>query len=156
MPRLLGLPAPTMTDPQVGEGFHVLPIGDSTSSSTMAAPLPPSRGCALNHLFARHCAVALMVDLRRCGPPSGPPNTQILAEPSILWAKQRYRGRLLRLGEMSDDDAQSLHRGSGGSTYTRKAHATREAPKRGRVRDDRTNWTPVRDRPGALGWRRGS
>jgi hypothetical protein len=30
---------------------------------------------------------------------------------------------------MSDDDAQSLHRGSGGSTYTRKAHATREAPK---------------------------
>jgi hypothetical protein len=57
---------------------------------------------------------------------------------------------------MSDDDAQPLHRGSGGSTYTRKAHATREAPKRGRDRDDRTNWTPVRDRPGALGWRRGS
>ena len=42
--------------------------------------------------------------------------------------RQRYRGRLLRLGEMSDDDAQPLHRGSGGSTYTRKAHATREAP----------------------------
>ena len=29
---------------------------------------------------------------------------------------------------LSEDDAQSLHRGSGGSTYTRKAHATREAP----------------------------
>jgi hypothetical protein len=29
---------------------------------------------------------------------------------------------------MSEDDAQSLHRGSGGSTYTRKAYATREAP----------------------------
>ena len=42
--------------------------------------------------------------------------------------RQRYRGRLLRLGEMSDDDAQPLHRGSGGSTHTRKAHATREAP----------------------------
>src|SRR6202021_1855624 len=42
--------------------------------------------------------------------------------------RQRYRGRLIRLGEMSDDDAQPLHRGSGGSTYTRKAHATREAP----------------------------
>jgi hypothetical protein len=42
--------------------------------------------------------------------------------------RQRYRGRPLRLGEMSDDDAQPLHRGSGGSTYTRKAHATREAP----------------------------
>ena len=43
--------------------------------------------------------------------------------------RQRYRGRLIRLGEMSDDDAQPLHRGSGGSTYTRKAHATREAPR---------------------------
>ena len=41
--------------------------------------------------------------------------------------RQRYRGRLVRLGEMSEDDAQPLHRGSGGSTYTRKAHATREA-----------------------------
>ena len=39
--------------------------------------------------------------------------------------RQRYRGRLIRLGEMSDD-AQPLHRGSGGSMYTRKAHATRE------------------------------
>ena len=37
-------------------------------------------------------------------------------------------GRLLRLGEVSDDDTQPLHRGSGGSTYTRKARATREAP----------------------------
>ena len=48
--------------------------------------------------------------------------------------RQRYRGRLLRLGEMSDDDAQPLHRGSGGSTHTRKARATREAPSV--VRDD--------------------
>src|SRR5438552_5517441 len=29
---------------------------------------------------------------------------------------------------MSEDYAQPLHRGSGGSMYTRKAHATREAP----------------------------
>src|SRR5215217_6068793 len=35
---------------------------------------------------------------------------------------------------MSEDDAQLLHRGSGGSMYTRKAHATREAPDV--VRDD--------------------
>src|SRR5208337_4594750 len=42
----------------------------------------------------------------------------------------QFRGRLIRLGEMSEDDAQSLHRGTGGSTYTRKARATREAPKR--------------------------
>ena len=41
------------------------------------------------------------------------------------------RGRLIRLGEMSAIDAQSLHRGTGGSTYTRKARATREAPERG-------------------------
>ena len=45
--------------------------------------------------------------------------------------RRRFRGRLIRLGEMSEDDAQSLHRGSGGSTYTRKARATREAPWRG-------------------------
>ena len=41
-----------------------------------------------------------------------------------------YRGRLIRLGEMSEADAQPLHRGIGGSMYTRKAHATREAPMR--------------------------
>jgi hypothetical protein len=32
---------------------------------------------------------------------------------------------------MSEDDAQALHRGSGSSMYTRKAQATREAPRRG-------------------------
>src|ERR1700675_1013568 len=45
------------------------------------------------------------------------------------------RGRLTRLGEMSEDYAQPLHRGSGGSMYTRKAHATREAPRRGQSDD---------------------
>src|SRR5208283_3196182 len=48
--------------------------------------------------------------------------------------RRRFRGRLIRLGEKSEDDAQSLHRGSGGSTYTRKAHAIREAPWRGQGR----------------------
>jgi hypothetical protein len=43
----------------------------------------------------------------------------------------QFRGRLIGLGEMSEDDAQSLHRGTGGGTYTRKARATREAPERG-------------------------
>ena len=42
-----------------------------------------------------------------------------------------YRGRLIRLGETSEDDVQSLHRGTGGSTHTRKAFATREALWRG-------------------------
>ena len=41
-----------------------------------------------------------------------------------------YRGRLIRLGEMSEEYAQPLHRGTGGSMYTRKAPATREAPLR--------------------------
>ena len=60
----------------------------------------------------------------------------------------QLRGRLIRLGEMSEDHAQSLHRGTGGSTYTRKAHATREDPERGQVRDDRINRTPARGEAG--------
>src|SRR5882724_3344927 len=44
--------------------------------------------------------------------------------------RRPYRGRLTRLGEMSEEYAQPLHRGSGGSMYTRKAHATRETPMR--------------------------
>ena len=48
--------------------------------------------------------------------------------------RRPFRGRLTRLGELSEDYAQPLHRGSGGSMYTRKAHATREAPWRGRGR----------------------
>jgi len=51
------------------------------------------------------------------------------------------RGRLIRMGEKSEEGAQPLHRGSGGSTYTRKAHATREA--QNVVRDH--NRTPARD-----------
>jgi hypothetical protein len=42
-----------------------------------------------------------------------------------------YRGRLKQLGEMSEEYAQLLHRGIGGGMYTRKAYATREAPRRG-------------------------
>src|SRR5450759_3040835 len=45
--------------------------------------------------------------------------------------RQPFRGRLIRLGEMSEEYAQPLHRGSGGSMYTRKAYATREASRRG-------------------------
>src|SRR5882672_2398159 len=39
-----------------------------------------------------------------------------------------YRGRLKWLDELSEDYVQLLHRGIGGGMYTRKAHATREAP----------------------------
>src|ERR1700730_14637130 len=45
--------------------------------------------------------------------------------------RQPYRGRLIRLDEMSEEYAQLLHRGIGGGMYTRKAHETREAPRRG-------------------------
>src|SRR5271155_1474059 len=62
--------------------------------------------------------------------------------------RQPFRGRLIRLGETGEDYAQPLHRGSGGSTYTRKAYATREAPERGQGWSKRT---PARDRPGAHG-----
>src|SRR5215472_17125356 len=44
--------------------------------------------------------------------------------------RRPFRGRLTRRGEMSEEYAPLLHRGSGGSMYTRKAHATREAPRR--------------------------
>src|SRR5713101_3916662 len=42
-----------------------------------------------------------------------------------------YRGRLKWLGELSEEYAPLLHRGIGGGMYTRKAHETREAPRRG-------------------------
>src|ERR1700756_1228219 len=42
-----------------------------------------------------------------------------------------YRGRLKWLDELSEDYVQLLHRGIGGGMYTRKAYATREAPRRG-------------------------
>src|SRR5258705_13805173 len=42
-----------------------------------------------------------------------------------------YRGRLKWLGALSEDYAHLLRRGIGGSMYTRKAYATREAPRRG-------------------------
>src|SRR3979490_1113297 len=45
--------------------------------------------------------------------------------------RQPYRERLFRRNEMSEDYAPLLHRGIGGGMYTRKAHETREAPRRG-------------------------
>ena len=45
--------------------------------------------------------------------------------------RRPFRGRLTRLGERAKQYAQPLRRGSGGSMYTRKAYATREAPRRG-------------------------
>jgi hypothetical protein len=42
-----------------------------------------------------------------------------------------FRGRLIWLGGMSEAYSQPLHRGIGGSMHTRKAYATREAPRRG-------------------------
>src|ERR1700693_1548472 len=49
--------------------------------------------------------------------------------------RRPFRGRLIRLGLMREAERQPLRRGSGGSMYTRKAYATREAPRRGRSDD---------------------
>ena len=53
---------------------------------------------------------------------------------------------------MSEEDARPLHRGSGGGMYTRKAHATREAPMRDRedqldAREGQAGRTGVAERP---------
>jgi len=58
------------------------------------------------------------------------------------------QGRLIWLGEMTEKYARSLHRRSSGSMYTRKADPTQESRCVIRIIDR----TPVRDRPGALGW----
>jgi hypothetical protein len=63
-----------------------------------------------------------------------------------------FRGRLTRLGGMSEEHTQPLHRGSGGSMYTRKAHATREAPMRDQddqpdAREGQAGRTGVAERP---------
>src|SRR5258707_15084531 len=48
--------------------------------------------------------------------------------------RQPFRGRLIRPGEMSEEYAQLLHRGSGGSMYTRKR--TQHGKPRRVIRDD--------------------
>ena len=45
--------------------------------------------------------------------------------------RQPFRGRLLRLDEMSEYTSRRCAGVVAGSMYTRKAHETREAPKRG-------------------------
>src|SRR6516164_2771471 len=58
-------------------------------------------------------------------------NAEHASERSMCRPTRRpFRGRLTRRGEMSEEYAQPLHRGSGGGMYTRKARATREAPLR--------------------------
>src|ERR1700685_2702819 len=69
----------------------------------------------------------LMLPNRRSPPPPHGISKRTMCRPT----RQRYRGRLIRLGETSEDDAQPLPPGTGGCTHTRKAHATREAPERG-------------------------
>jgi hypothetical protein len=56
--------------------------------------------------------------------------TRVNAEQSSKRTMRRptLRGRLIRLGEQSEEYAQPLRRGSADSMYTRKAYATREAP----------------------------
>src|SRR5271168_5151534 len=69
----------------------------------------------------------LILPKRRSLPPPHGISKRSMCRPT----RPQFRGRLIRLGETSEDDAQSLHRGTGGGTYTRKARATREAHRRG-------------------------
>jgi hypothetical protein len=58
--------------------------------------------------------------------------TRVNAEQSSKRTMRRPTpGRLIPLGEQSEEYAQPLRRGSGDSMYTRKAYATREARWRG-------------------------
>src|SRR5271170_8031410 len=43
-------------------------------------------------------------------------------------SRRQLRGRLIRLGEMSEDDAQSLHRGTGGSTHMKESARNTGSP----------------------------
>src|SRR5467141_575134 len=72
--------------------------------------------------------VAILTLMRNQSPPTTRHgiSKRTMCRPTRKW----NRGRLTRLGDTSEDYAQPLHRGSGGSMYTRKAHATREAPLR--------------------------
>src|SRR6202051_2741389 len=62
---------------------------------------------------------------------SSPPPHSISKRTMCRPTRLPYRGRLKWLGALSEDYAHLLHRGIGGSMYTRKAYATREAPRRG-------------------------
>src|ERR1700747_3930280 len=65
--------------------------------------------------------------------------------------RQPFRGRRTWRGEMTEEYAPPLHRGSGGGMSTRKAHATREAPMRDQddqpdAREGRSGRTGVAER----------
>src|ERR1700730_19473953 len=64
----------------------------------------------------------LMLPNRRSLPPPHGISKRSMCRPT----RQRYRGRLLRLGEVSEDDAQPLHRGSGGAQDTKDALVHKE------------------------------
>src|SRR5215475_13015474 len=67
--------------------------------------------------------------------------------------RRPFRGRLIRLGYERKSSAQPLRRGSGDSMYTRKAVRNTGDPT---AWSGMINRTPVRDRLGAAGRRRGS
>ncbi len=62
--------------------------------------------------------------------------------------RPQFRGRLKRLGEMSEDDAQPLHRGTGGGAYMKESARNTGSPG---AWSGMTNRTPARDRLGAHG-----
>ena len=65
----------------------------------------------------------------------------------------QFRGRLIRLDEMSEDDAQFAAPGYWRQHVHKESARNTGSPK---ARSGMTNQTPARERLGALGWRRGS
>ena len=58
-------------------------------------------------------------------------NTESLEKDDVQADPTAISRKAEKLGELSEEYAQLLHRGIGGGMYTRKAYATREAPWRG-------------------------
>ena len=65
----------------------------------------------------------------------------------------QFRGRLIRLGETSEDDAQFAAPGYWRQHVHKESARNTGSPK---ARSGMTNQTPARERLGAVGWRRGS
>src|SRR4029077_20360075 len=90
----------------------------------------------------------LMPPNRRAPPPPHGISKRSMCRPTRL----QFRGRLIRLGEMSEDDAQFAAPGYWRLHVHKESARNTGSPK---ARSGMTNQTPVRERLGTVGWRRG-
>src|SRR3984957_12218543 len=91
----------------------------------------------------------LMLPNRRSLPPPHGISKRTMCRPT----RPQFRGRLTRLGEMSEDDAPVAAPGYWRQHVHKESVRNTGSPK---ARSAMTNRTPARDRSAALGWRRGS